>query len=110
MRRLMLLGIALLISCQVYADSPYAFTPAEKQWIQEHPVVRYAIDSYWPLEYIENGEHKGLTRDYLQQISRISGLQFELVPTKNWSETLALIDAGKIDLTTAVSKALIDKD
>ena len=55
MRRLMLLGIALLISCQVYADSPYAFTPAEKQWIQEHPVVRYAIDSYWPLEYIENG-------------------------------------------------------
>ena len=110
MRRLMLLGMALLISCRAYADSPYAFTEAEKQWMHEHPVVRYAIDSYWPLEYIENGEHKGLTRDYLREISQISGLQFERVPTQNWKQTLDLIAEGKIDLTTAVSKALIDKD
>lgn len=98
-----------LVHNAAYANAPIVLSSAEQQWVREHPVVRYSIDPYWPLEYMENGEHKGLTRDYLNVISQMTGLTFELVPTANWTQTVNRLATGDIDLTTAVSKALIDK-
>lgn len=107
--RIMLFLLGGLVHSAAYANAPIVLSSAEQQWVREHPVVRYSIDPYWPLEYLENGEHKGLTRDYLNVISQMTGLTFELVPTANWTQTVNRLATGDIDLTTAVSKALIDK-
>lgn len=111
MRRAVLL-IAVLTQGSAYADHVHEnpiFTAAEQQWIHAHPVVHYAIDPYWPMEYLENGEHKGLTRDYIDQLTNITGLRFQLVQTANWSETLALIAKNQLDLSTAITRNLLNK-
>lgn len=112
MRRTAVLIIAALTQGVAYADHVHEapiFTAAEQQWIHAHPVVRYAIDPYWPMEYLENGEHKGLTRDYIDQITNITGLRFQLVRTENWTETLALIAKNQLDLSTAITRNLLNQ-
>lgn len=112
MQRTAMLIIAALVPSVAYADHVYEapiFTAAEQQWIHAHPVVRYAIDPYWPMEYLENGEHKGLTRDYIDQITKFTGLHFQLVRTESWSETLALIANNQLDLSTAITRNLLNQ-
>ncbi len=108
MRCAVLVIVSLLITSAAHGRDQLPFTAIEQQWIRDHPVVRYAIDPYWPMEYVDKGEHKGLTRDYIDQIARISGLQFRRVQTNSWTNTLDLIAQGHIDLSTAVTKNLLD--
>ena len=76
-----------------------SFTAQEQQWIKDHPVIRIATDSHRaPLEYVENGQYKGLVADYLAAVARLSGLRFELVPTDNWEQAQQAFLAGKVDL------------
>ncbi|MDD2058617.1 ATP-binding protein [Pseudomonas sp. GD03860] len=106
----LLAGVMLALSlCAAGVQAQHAtlFTAAEQQWMREHPVVRYAIDPYWPIEYEEFGQHRGLTREYIAQIERISGLRFRLVETASWSDTIASIQRGEIDLSSAVSVHLL---
>jgi hypothetical protein len=50
------------------------FSAEERAWIAAHPVVHIAVDPDWrPLEYVEDGVHKGLTSEYVQAIAAITG-------------------------------------
>ncbi|NWD65963.1 ATP-binding protein [Pseudomonas sp. IPO3774] len=112
MRRAVVLIIAVLTQGVAYANHIHEapiFTAAEQQWINAHPVVRYAIDPYWPMEYLEEGELKGLTRDYIDYISSISGLRFQLIQTESWSDTLTLMKKNQVDLSTAINRNLFTK-
>lgn len=57
------------------------FTKAELDYIAQAPVLRVACrGEIQPVSYVdENGEVQGITRDILEEISRISGLRFEYV-------------------------------
>ncbi len=103
--------LALLLSCTlaptVQAMEAGLFSESERQWMRQHPTVRYAIDPYWPMEYVEGGQLKGLTQEYLAHIERISGLRFERVETPDWQATLNGLGNGQIDLSTAVSQGLL---
>ena len=102
----LLVAMALGNACPA-GEAP-AFTEAERRWIEGHPVVKYAIDSYWPIEYVQAGEHQGLTRDYLQHIAAASGLRFERVATTGWSDTLARLNSGEVQLGSAVAGRLLN--
>ncbi|WP_052877945.1 ATP-binding protein [Chromobacterium subtsugae] len=100
------LAAALLLDHGQSLASP--FNPAERAWLARHPVVRYAIDPHgWPIEYLEQGEHKGLTQEYLQRIGDISGIRFQLVPVQNRFQAMTMMLQGKLDLLTATSPKLI---
>ncbi|MBT2867639.1 transporter substrate-binding domain-containing protein [Chromobacterium violaceum] len=88
------------------AASP--FNAGEQAWLANHPVVRYAIDPHgWPIEYLDDGEHKGLTQEYLQRIADITGIRFQLVQVQNRHQAMGLMLRGKLDLLTATSPRLI---
>ncbi|MXP58521.1 ATP-binding protein [Pantoea sp. Taur] len=53
-------------------------TPDEQRWIKDHPEVPYSFIASWPLDYKESEKHIGLSREYLDKISEISGLKFIL--------------------------------
>ncbi|WP_236250751.1 transporter substrate-binding domain-containing protein [Chromobacterium phragmitis] len=99
----------LLLCCWAsfgWASSP--FSTEERAWLARHPVVRYAIDPHgWPIEYLEDGKHKGLTQEYLQRIADISGIRFQLVPVQNRHQAMGMLLSGKLDLVTATSPRLI---
>lgn len=88
-----------------------AFSEQERAWLQAHPVVRYAIDPYWPMEYIDaKGQHRGLTREYLDYIARATGLVFERVDSPDLRHSLQMIKRGELDAVSAVSVRLLDDE
>ncbi|NHR03588.1 transporter substrate-binding domain-containing protein [Chromobacterium haemolyticum] len=108
-------GPALLIFC-LYASSATSqaksppYTAEEAAWIKQHPTIYYSIDPYWPLEYIENGSHKGLSCAYLKAIAKKSGLRFQLVSTKNTQDMIGKLKSGQIYLATMGATQLIPKE
>ena len=61
--------------------------------------ITYCIDPDWmPYEGIENGQHVGISSDYMQLLEEISGLHFLLIPTHSWPETLELVKTKRCQL------------
>ncbi len=51
-----------------------------------------------PLEEIENGKHVGMSADYFHLIEKKIGIPIVLIPTQNWSESIAYAKARKCDI------------
>lgn len=101
-----ILLIALCYSASLDARA-LELTEQERAWVHDNPVVEYAVDPYWPIEYVEEGVHKGLTRDYINHVQRTTGLRFVRVPSPNWQATLQGLASGRLMLASAVSERLL---
>ncbi|QYJ78296.1 diguanylate cyclase domain-containing protein [Shewanella acanthi] len=67
--------------------------------------IRYCVDPDWlPYEAIRDGQHVGISSDYIQYIEAHSPLRFNLVPTTSWSETLSFLQTGRCDLTPLLNQ------
>jgi PAS domain S-box-containing protein len=76
-----------------------ALSAAEQSWLKAHPVIRFApYANYAPLQYIEDGVHKGLAADYTEIIERRLGITFQHVQTDTWQEILGGARSQSIDL------------
>jgi signal transduction histidine kinase/DNA-binding response OmpR family regulator len=104
---LLSLALLLMAAARVASAAPNLdlFTPAERAWITAHPVVHIAVDPDWrPLEYVENGVHKGLTAEYVAAISDLTGIRFLLVPGQSWADARQALIDGRVDLLPAISR------
>lgn len=59
---------------------PLPLSEQEKAWIKAHPTIRVAVKSGWmPIEFqLENHKHAGISIDYLEQISLLTGIKFTI--------------------------------
>ncbi len=73
---------------------------AERQWLGEHPQIRVGGDPNWlPYEAFDaNGRYLGIVADYLHLIEQMLRIELEIVPTASWSESIAKVKAGEIDV------------
>jgi len=95
-----MLGLVLPVA----ANSPALFTEQERQWLARHPQVTIAVNADWrPLEYVVDGEYRGLSAEYLRAVTRVSGLQFERAQGDE-SRLRGLSDNPRADLLPAVSR------
>lgn len=70
----------------------------EKQWIENHPVIRARVGAAPPLHFFE-GSPKGISVDYLNTIASRVGFKVEYVGGISWPDGLKYIqDHEKIDL------------
>lgn len=78
-------------------------TKNEKQWLAKHPIIYYgALRDWAPYDYINfQGEHDGLSKDYLTAISNIMGVKFSPV-IDSWTNLLARTKNKEIDLLPAL--------
>jgi len=70
-------------------NSLLPFTSKELQWIIKNPVVKFTGDPNWlPYEaFTKDGEYIGIVAEHLKLISKSTGLKFETIPTKTWTES-----------------------
>ena len=80
-------------------------TAEERAWLVDHPTVRFTGDPSWlPIEaFTEQGEYIGIVADYLKLIQSRTGLVFDIVPTKTWSESLQMAKDREVDVLSAMS-------
>ena len=75
-------------------------TPAEKDYVLQHPVVRVSYDPAWyPISYTDNnGKFAGAMEKIYGKIAESTGLQFDFQPTANFSEALLIFETGETEL------------
>lgn len=80
------------------------FTEAERAWLNAHPTIRLSGDPDWlPLEsFTASGEYHGIVPEYLQLMEEYSGVDFTVVPSEKWADTLSMAKAREVDIISAM--------
>ncbi len=80
-------------------------TPQELQWLETHGrEIRVApLPDSPPIDFIDkDGNHRGLTADYLRLIGEQLGVRFIQVECDSWKEILEKLESNEIDLVGSV--------
>jgi len=85
-------------------------TPQEIKWMQEHPKIRYSEVDWKPLSIIENGKMTGIMGEYLDLISKHTGIEFEYVPSDSWPHVLQQFKEKKIDIVPGIGSSPQEKE
>ncbi|QCI11488.1 transporter substrate-binding domain-containing protein [Pseudomonas putida] len=91
-------------------DRQLQLTPAESQWLRQHPVMRVAIDeTAAPVSFFDVGGHfRGVTADLLELIRLRTGLRFEVQRASGTADMLARLEGGRVDLIAALASDNLD--
>jgi len=78
----------------------------ERSWLKSHSHFTMGVDqNYYPFEFIdEQGEHSGITAEYVQYAKDKLGIDMDKVSGYTWTEALEALKAGKIDIMPGVVK------
>ncbi|PTQ67438.1 response regulator [Pseudomonas sp. GV071] len=99
----LLLGMALVGTLQA---APLNLSSEERAWVAAHPVVRVGVQSggWEPFDVLgEQGQHSGISGDYLALLGQRLGIRFETVQLPTWGAVLEALRAGQIDLLPSVA-------
>lgn len=86
-------------------NSKNLFTQEELDWLKKNSPIKIAGDGHWhPFSYYDkNGNYVGIIPDLFKSINQNSQIDFKLIKTKNWLETLEQMKVKKIDVIDAIS-------
>lgn len=77
-----------------------------KVWSEETISVSYCVDPHWaPYESIENNQHLGISKQYLQLFEKLTPLRFNFVATKDWNQTLEFVKTGKCQILPLLNRS-----
>ena len=81
-------------------------TQAEKDFIEQHPVIRLGIDpQFVPYEFIDSdGVYKGIAADYIELICQKTGLNMVVTQDLTWSEAYEKAVEKELDVLPCISK------
>jgi ABC-type amino acid transport substrate-binding protein len=76
----------------------------ERTWLKTHKKIVVGIDNnFAPFEYVDNdGSLKGVSADYLKELSKILNVSFEIVKDKDWVSLNEMAKEKKIDIFTCI--------
>jgi ABC-type amino acid transport substrate-binding protein len=96
----MLVVLPLYAFSATVQNSP--LTDEEKAWISQHPVINFTGDPDWlPFEaFTKDGQYIGIVPEILKIIEKQTSLKFNIIPTKTWSESISLLEKGKVGMMT----------
>lgn len=86
------------------AKQIFNFSKAELNWINNHPTVLYSDVSWMPYISVDDGNVKGIAKDYLDLVSKETGINFQFVPSENWQTLIKELKDGNITLSLAAGK------
>ena len=97
------IGFLLPLASLPVSAQELLLTEAEQTWIEEHKLIKVGGELDWgPFDFVnEQGKYSGIANDYLELISRQTGLEFEVRPD-SWSNLIQQINEGDIDLLPAI--------
>mgnify|MGYP001828138378 FL=1 len=88
------------------AGSQVELTAQEKQWIEEHPVIRLGVDPDWPpFDFVDqHGYHQGVAADFLRLVSKRLNISIERVPDISWTEVLERAKSRQLDVVSIAAQ------
>ena len=88
-------------------NKPLDLTTEERQWLNNHPVIRFTGDPNWlPYEaFDKQGNYIGIVAEHLKIIERKLGIKVNIIPSKTWVESVAKVKKGEIDVLSETSNS-----
>lgn len=78
-----------------------AFTEHEKQFIEQHPVIKVANNRRWvPFDFFEQGKARGYNMDYLRVLADIIGIKLRFVQGESHEQFIQQLETKKLDVIT----------
>lgn len=104
---LVLSGSALAFDTVDMPQDTVTLTSAERAYVSEHKKVTLCVDPDWvPYERIDaSGKHVGIAADLLALVSARTGIEFELVPTRDWNESLEYSKSGRCKVLSFLNQS-----
>ncbi|MDG6773177.1 transporter substrate-binding domain-containing protein [Thiomicrorhabdus sp. ZW0627] len=93
-------------------ESEIALTPAERLWLQQHPVIRIAYDeAFAPYSYLGHA-HKfaGVSVDISEEIAKRLGVKLSVYPNGNWSQLFTAAKKHEVDVIATLEERPERKD
>lgn len=96
----LLILLSLNFQSVVFAEPSIELTPSEKKWLQTHPVIKFTGDPNWlPYEaFDKQDQYIGIVAEHIKLIESISGLEFNKIPSKTWTESTEKAKQGLVDV------------
>jgi len=109
LRAIMLLRWRLLLALLLPAGVAHSTPPAAESALPPAATaqVTYCVDPDWPpFEQIDaHGQHVGIAADLLKLVAQRSGLTLQLLPTKDWDESLTASQAGRCQFMSFLNQS-----
>jgi PAS domain S-box-containing protein len=101
-----ILRFVLLLLTAVSHAQALELSEEEKSWLGEHPVIRIAPDpEYAPYEFFDRHDNfLGIAADYLDRLEQDLNVEFQILHTTDWNESIELIRSGRADVVSTVMK------
>ena len=101
--RLISLFLSLLLPATVMAkpsSSELKLTEHERKWLVENPTARVTGDPNWlPYEAFDSHDNYiGIVSEHLDLIASMTGLAFQMSPSKTWTESTEKAKQGLVDI------------
>jgi PAS domain S-box-containing protein len=91
--------------CAAYEPADEPITPAQRQWLSEHPHLRIGLTSIPPqVFYGSDGQLKGLCVDYIAVVEDRLQYQFDKVYFDSWDDLMRAAFDGRVDVIYAAQK------
>ncbi|MDX1347093.1 MAG: transporter substrate-binding domain-containing protein [Thiomicrorhabdus chilensis] len=89
-----------------YYDSEIALTPAERLWLEKHPVIHIAYDeAFVPYSYRGHDQKfVGVSIDIVKELGKRLGVEFSVYPSGNWSELFKAAKKGDVDVIATLEE------
>lgn len=83
-----------------------ALTDEEQAYLQAVSPIPMAVDPDWePFEKIdEHGNYIGIAADYVELIEKRLGIKFHIIPTSDWTQSIAYSKEGKVIVLPFLNK------
>ena len=105
-KKLFLVTLLLFSSSLFSYEKGTALDENETRWVEQNRFIKVGVGPDWaPFDFVTNdGKYAGIANDYLNLISKKTGLVFEL-RVDEWNNNLKKIKNREIDLLDAVYKS-----
>jgi PAS domain S-box-containing protein len=82
-------------------------TEEERQWLEAHPIVKIAPAPHWPPGdfFDEDGNYRGMTKEYLQILEENLDIKFEIVKLETWDECIQNAKSREIDIISSAARS-----
>jgi len=95
-----------LYSSYIALNDKSFLTQEDKKYLFINNTIRFCIDPFSPpLEELREGEYIGVGADTLRLLSKSMNISFELIKTKNWSESLLFMQENRCDIVPLAGKS-----
>ncbi|RXK12247.1 hypothetical protein CP965_10780 [Halarcobacter mediterraneus] len=105
MKKLILLLIFICLNF-LEANENINLNQEEKQWIKNNPIVTFSEVNWIPLSIIKDNKMEGIMADYLNIISKKTGIKFKYIPSENWKDAINKFKKKEIDLLPGVDSSM----